>query len=164
MNFSPNGEHFSYVNTVELLNEPRGISLDSQGNIIVCDSGNKSVRYFSPDGKISRTIGLGSFQMPYDCLCHEDKIFVTDRDAHVIKVYTGVYNSHGRFLYEFGRFGTGDEELNEPTGLAVDKTGHLLLCQVIIECRFLHWMGSLSPCLVIVEESWDNLIGLRQYQ
>ena len=107
MHFSPNGEYFSTFNTAKSLNKPRGISLDSQGNIIVCDSGNKSVKSFSPDGRISRTIGLGSFQMPYDCLWHEDKIFVTDCDAHVIKVY----NSHGGFLYEFGRFGTGDEEL-----------------------------------------------------
>ena len=62
--------------------------------------------------------------MPFDCLYYEGKIFVSDRDAHAIKVY----NSNGRFLYEFGRFGTGDGEFNGPTGLAMDKTGHLLVC------------------------------------
>ena len=62
--------------------------------------------------------------MPFDCLCYEGKILVSDHDAHVIKVY----NTNGRFLYEFGRFEMGDGELNMPTGLAVDKTGHLLVC------------------------------------
>ena len=32
------------------------------------------------------------------------------------------------FLYEFGKYGTRHGEFNHPTGLAVDKTGHLLVC------------------------------------
>ncbi len=122
--FNSNGEFVSTVNKSESLKEPRGISLDSQGNIIVCDTGNKCVRLFSPEGNIFKTVGVGWLHMPFDCLCHEDKIFVSDREAHVIKVY----NNNGRFLYEFGKHGTGDGELNHPTGLAVDKTGHLLIC------------------------------------
>ncbi|KAL9968711.1 hypothetical protein ACROYT_G020829 [Oculina patagonica] len=122
--FNPNGEYVSTVNKSRPLNNPRGISLDSQGNIIVCDTGNKCVRFFSTEGNILKTIGVGWLHMPFDCLCHEDKIFVSDREAHVIKVY----NNNGRFLYEFGKRGTGDGELNHPTGLAVDKTGHLLVC------------------------------------
>lgn len=60
--------------------------------------------------------------MPLDCVCYKGKLFVSDRGAHLIMVY----NSNGRFLYEFGTHGTGDGELNYPTGLAVDKMGHLV--------------------------------------
>ena len=69
-------------------------------------------------------IGNCYFQMPLGCVCYEDKILVSDRETHVVKVYT----KNGEYLYEFGRRGTRDGELYHPTGLAVDKTGHLLVC------------------------------------
>ena len=50
---------------------------------------------------------------------------MSDYGTHLIKVYNF---SDGRFLYEFGRHGTVDVELNEPIGLAVDKKRHLLVC------------------------------------
>ena len=64
--------------------------------------------------------------MPNNSVFYKDQIFVSDRVAHLIKVY----NSNGRFLYEFGSYGSGDGELNQRTGLAVDKTGHLLVCSL----------------------------------
>lgn len=39
-----------------------------------------------------------------------------------------VYGNNGRFLYEFGSYGTRDGGLNEPAGLSVDKTRYLLVC------------------------------------
>ena len=124
--FGQNGEYISTFHNGSSLSEPRGISFDATGNLIVCDAGNKCVRFFSPDRNIFKTIGAGRLRMPFDCVCHKGKLFVSDRDAHLIKVY----NSNGRFLYEFGTHGTGDGELNHPTGLAVDKMGHLLVCSL----------------------------------
>ena len=124
--FGQNGEYISTFHNASSLNEPRGLSFDADGNLIVCDAGNKCVRFFSPNGNIFKTIGAGRLRMPFNCLCFKGKLFVSDRDAHVIKVY----NSNGRFLYEFGKHGTGDGELNHPTGLAVDKMGHLLVCSL----------------------------------
>ena len=101
------------------MNEPRslgralGISLYSQGNIIV-----------SPNGNILKTVGKGWLSLPLGCLCYEGKLFVSDFEKHVIKVY----NSKGKFLYEFGRYGTNDGDLNQSAYLAMDKTGHLLVC------------------------------------
>ena len=123
--FNPNGEYVTTLHNGESLNEPRGISLDLQGNLIVCDSGNKCVRLISPNGSILKTIGSDGLCMPFGCLCYGDKVFVSDHGDHFIKVYS--YSS-GRFLYEFGLYGTVNEELNEPTGLAMDKEGHLLVC------------------------------------
>jgi len=122
--FNQIGEYVSTLNEPGSLSEPRGIALDSEGNVIVCDGGDKCVKFFSPDGNIFRTIGKGWLSRPVGCLCYEDKIFVSDLEIHVIKVY----NSKGKFLYEFGRYGTKDGDLNQPAGLAVDKTGHLLVC------------------------------------
>ena len=124
--FGQRGEYISSFHNGNSLRKPRGISFDADGNLIVCDAGNKCVRFFSPDRNIFKTIGAGRLRMPFDCVCHKGKLFVSDRDAHLIKVY----NSNGRFLYEFGTHGTGDGELNHPTGLAVDKMGHLLICSL----------------------------------
>ena len=122
--FCPKGEYIKAVHNGETLKEPRGISLDVEGNLIVCDTGNKCVRLISPKGYIFKTIGRGRLQMPFGCLFYSGKVFVSDSHADLIKVYS----SYGRFLYEFGSCGTGDGEFNEPAGLAVDKTGHLLVC------------------------------------
>ena len=122
--FNSNGEYVSTVTNAGLLKEPRGISLDSQGNIIVCDTGNYCLKFFSPKGNILKTIEVGLLHKPFDCLFYGNKIFVSYRGTNVIKVYSG----EGTFLYKFGKYGTGDGELYHPTGLAVDKTGHLLVC------------------------------------
>ena len=122
--FNQNGEYVSTLNEPGSLSEPRGISLDSEGNVIVCDAGSKCLRIFSPNGNILTTIGKGWLSKPMGCLCYEGKIFVSDSEIHVIKVY----NSRGKFLYEFGKYGSKDGDLNEPHCLAVDKKGHLLVC------------------------------------
>ena len=124
--FDQNGAYVSTLNEPGSLMEPRGISLDSEGNVIVCDTGGKCVKIFSPNGNIIRTIGKEWLSKPMGCLCYEGKIFVSDFQKHVIKVY----NSKGKFLHEFGRYGFNDGDLNHPVGLAVDKTGHLLVCCV----------------------------------
>ena len=124
LHFNQNGEYLRTVTSDGLLKYPRGICLDSQGNLVVCDSGNKCVRFLSAEGNNFKTVGKGRIEMPFDCVCYGNKIFVSDREAHLVKVY----NSTGKFLYEFGRYGSGDGELNHPTGLAVDKTEHLLVC------------------------------------
>ena len=122
--FGSNGEYIQSVHGGELLKQPRGISLNAQGNLIVCDAENKCIRFISPEGNILKTVREGGLHMPFDCVFYEDKIFVSDLDAHVIKVF----DSTGTFLYEFGGYGTGDGKFIRPAGLAVDKTGHLLVC------------------------------------
>jgi len=139
--FRGEGNFARTVHDAKSLKEPsyRGITLDSQGNLIVCDSENQCVKLISPHGEILKTIGRG-WVMPNNCLFYKNKIFVADRDAHLIKVFS----STGRFLYEFGRYGSGDGELNKPTGLAVDKTGHLLVCSLgNNRVQVLLWMESL---------------------
>ena len=124
--FGQSGEYISTFHNGNSLRGPRGISFDADGNLIVCDAGNECVRFFSPDGNNFKTIRAGRLRMPFDCVCHNSKVFVSDRDAHLIKVY----NSNGRFLYEFRSYGPGEGKLRLPAGLAVDKMGHLLVCSL----------------------------------
>lgn len=111
------------------LKSPHGLSLDDGGNIIVADSGSKLIKIFSPEGKFIRKIGQesneeGSFTFPVHCVQCDKYFIVSDTLAHSIKVF----DLEGAFLYQFGSKGDGVEDFNHPRCLAVDKSGHLLVC------------------------------------
>ena len=152
--FNQNGEYISTLNEPKSLSEARGISLDSQGNVIVCDAGDKCVKFFSPNGKIFNTIGKGWLSRPMGCLCYHGKIFVSDFETHVIKVY----NSKGKFLHEFGRYGIKDGDLNQSVCLAVDKAGHLLVC-----CAGNHTVQVFTPDGKFVTKFGELGTGLGQF-
>lgn len=63
-------------------------------------------------------------QLPFDCTCHENNVYVSDFKGHSIKVFNDVRE----FLLEFGEEGSGNSQFKSPTGLAVDKAGNLLVC------------------------------------
>ena len=107
------------------LNRPLGLSVDSEGNIIVADPRNKLIKIFSPRGHLVRTIGCdGSLIFPFHCIQHENYLIVSDSDDHCVKVF----DREGKFLYKFGKQGTGDGEFGWPRGLSVNKVGQLFVC------------------------------------
>ena len=104
---------------------PYGLSVDSYGNIIVADSGNQLNKIFSPDGNFLTKIGeQSSFTLPVHCIQYERYLIVSDYVEHCIKVF----DKKGKFQYKFGRKGGGDGELNSPSFLPVNKSGHLVVC------------------------------------
>ena len=104
---------------------PWGLSVDSDGNIIVADSGNRLIKIFSPDGNFLTKIGeQGFFTFPFHCIQYERYLIVSDKREHCIKVF----DRKGNFQYKFGKKGGGDGELCGPGGLLVNKSGHLMVC------------------------------------
>ena len=107
------------------LSRPYSLSVDSDGNIIVADSGNRLIKIFSPDGNFLTKIGeQGLFTFPVHCIQYERYLIVSDYGEHCIKVF----DRKGNFQYKFGKKGEGDGELNSPSGLLVNKSGHLMVC------------------------------------
>ena len=107
------------------LKNPHGLSIDSDGNIIVVDKGNKLVKVFSHDGQALCHIRTkGSLIGPFHCIQHDNFLLVSDRGDHCVKVF----NREGKFLYKFGTKGDGDGEFNDPSGLSVNKAGNLMVC------------------------------------
>ena len=82
--FNSKGEYITAVHNGESFKYTRGISLDTQGNLFVRDVGNQCVQFSSPNGSILKTIGKGDLRKPVSCLCHEDKVFVSDYDAVIV--------------------------------------------------------------------------------
>ena len=77
---------------------PCGLSVDSDGNIIVADSGNRLIKIFSPDGNFLTKIGeQGSLTSPVHCIQYERYLIVSDYGEHCIKVF----DRKGNFQYKF---------------------------------------------------------------
>ena len=54
------------------LNFPWGLSVDSDGNVIVADTGKKMIKIFSSDGTFLIKIGEhGAFTFPIHCVQYE---------------------------------------------------------------------------------------------
>ena len=109
------------------LKYPTGLSIDSDGNIIVADRENK-LRSFSADGQFLYKHGTeGSFTKPFHCIQHDNYLIVSDKGDHSVKLFDRKDN----FLYKFGKKGNGDGEFNEPRCLFLNKAGHLMVCDYI---------------------------------
>ena len=111
------------------LNDPWGLSVDSDGNVIVADKGSSLIKIFSPDGKFLMKIGgQGTLKSPVHCIQYDKYLIVSDKGEHCIKVF----DRNGNFQYMFGKEGSGDGEFNAPSCMAVNKSGHLMVCD---ECN-----------------------------
>ena len=109
------------------LNEPLDLNIDSYGNIIVADTGNKVVKVFSPTGKqILQEIGGNDiFKGPCSCVSYKQYLIVSDFEEHCVKVFD---REQGIVLCKFGSVGDAEGQFNKPECLAVDKVGHLMIC------------------------------------
>ena len=120
-------ERGQFIKQITLhLTDPQNVFVRPDGHMIVCDIGDDKVKVLSPDG----TKLLQSFSGP-DCdespcfaVYHQAKFFVSYDDADCIKVF----NREGEFLYDIGSGGSGDGQLDNPTGLAIDKFDNLIVC------------------------------------
>ena len=87
LNFSGEGEYVrmfgGYGSFDSQLSYPLGLSVDSDGNIIVADAGNKAIKIFSQDGKFLMMIGGEfSFTYPVHCVQCDRYLVVSDSNEH----------------------------------------------------------------------------------
>ncbi len=108
---------------------PRGLAVDSMGNVYVADSTNASIQKFSSTGVFTLkwgTSGTGDGQLsgPWGLAVDGDNnIYVADTSNHRIQKFS----STGTFLAKFGISGSGDGQFNYPTGVAVDTAGNIYI-------------------------------------
>ena len=119
--FNPDGEYtreISYEVDKDVYRS--GITLDEQGNIIVCYNG---IHILSPEGKLLTKMSAKAFFDPFDCMYWEGKIFVSNWATNTVDVF----DCDGKLLHEIGKQGSGNAKFSRPTGLAIDKTGQLVV-------------------------------------
>ena len=119
--------HFGETGSLDRqLDGPCGLLIDSDGSILVADYRNKLIKIFSAGGQfLSKLISKeGPFTQPYHCIQHDNYLIVSDKGDHSVTCF----DRNGNFLYKFGKKGNADGELNHPSCLSMNKTGHLLVC------------------------------------
>lgn len=121
--FTISGEFTGCINN-KTLNSPFSLTIALDGCMIVCDTGDKSVKVLSPDGTemLQSFSALDCDNSPWEAVCFQDMFFVSYPTAGCVKTF----NNDGDFLYDIGNGGEG--QLSKPRGLAVDVFGNLIVC------------------------------------
>jgi tripartite motif-containing protein 71 len=101
--------------------EPGAIAADSEGNILVADTGNNRVQEFNSAGEYVRKYGSegtgnGQFKSPRGiAVDSEGRVWVTDSLNHRIQRFS----SKGAYQAQCGSLGPNDGQFSEPRGLFV---------------------------------------------
>ena len=106
---------------------PRGIALDSSGNIFAVDSGNDRVQKFNSSGVYQSQFGSygtgnGQFDRPIGIAIDDsDNIWVVDEGNDRVQKF----NSSGVYQSQFGSSGTGNLQYTSVRDIAIDSNGDL---------------------------------------
>jgi len=121
---------------------PRGVAVDSAGNVYVTDSGNQRIQKFDSSGTFLSMWGWGvdngaavfqtctsgcqagisgngdgQFNFPIGIVVDSGNVYVADPNNHRIQKF----DSSGTFLTKWGISGAGDGEFSFPIGIAADS-------------------------------------------
>ena len=126
--FSTDGESIKCIdNNLNHLKVPFSLTIACDGCMVVCDSGDNSVKVLSPEG----TELFQSFSVPdcddspWEAIFHEDKFFVSYPTACCVKAF----DKDGKFLYDIGNSNSDQGKLRKPHGLAIDTFNNLVVCE-----------------------------------
>ena len=133
------------------LNDPRGIALDSQGNLYIADSKNYVVRKVTTDGIISTIAGTGIYghsgdegpaveamlKQPFGVtLDSQGNLYIADIQDQVIRMVTtdGIISTVAGQTGVVGYSGDGgpatDAQFHNPTGVVVDNQNNLYIADM----------------------------------
>ena len=99
-----------------------GIDTDSKGRIYAAAGVENPILVFSPEGKLLDAWGKGIIKNKHAVRIYNDKVYVCDTDLHQVYEFT----TDGKLLRSFGtrgKAGTGPNEFNKPTCLAIAANG-----------------------------------------
>jgi sugar lactone lactonase YvrE len=119
-------------------NVPKGLAVDTSGNVYVADSGNNVIRKITPAGVVSTL--AGGFSSPTGVAVDTSRnVYVTNTNDHTVCKIT----SGGSVSVLAGMSGVtgsldgtgGTARFNEPLGLVLDGTGNLYVAEFIGSIR-----------------------------
>gem|GEM_PF-840478 len=109
------------------LNNPKGIAVDSSGNVWVVDAGNNRVEKFNDKGEYlskfgSEGSGNGQFYGPSGIVVDSSgNVWVVDAGNNRVEKF----NSSGSYLSQFGSEGSGNGQFYGPSGIAIGLSGNI---------------------------------------
>lgn len=110
----------------EHLDKPEGIAVDVQGNIFVADYNTSFIKKYDANYKWLLTFSEYGSAKGQNIRAefmdiYEDRLYVPDIGNHRVNVF----DLNGRSMFDFGRKGTGNGELNTPEAAKFNSKGQL---------------------------------------
>ncbi|XP_068676042.1 E3 ubiquitin-protein ligase TRIM71-like [Montipora foliosa] len=123
--FSEEGHFIKHMNDKHL-DEPRHLTIASDGRIIITDWSDKKIKVLSPDGNdLLQSFSAPDCDKSPDCaIYHQNKFFVSYFLANCVKVFDKI----GVYLHDIGCKGCNDGHFDGPVGLVIDKYNRLIVC------------------------------------
>ena len=119
----PNGELVKEFGS-DRLGRPSGLAVNNKEQLFVVEYHARRISVYSENGEFQYSFGSrgsqpGKFMCPEQiCIGQDGLVYVSDRGNNRVQVF----QQDGRFVLQFGK-----DVLNEPTGLALTKDGHIAL-------------------------------------
>ena len=115
--------------SVEILDRPWGVAVNSRDEIAVSEYGNCRISLFSSDGTYLRSFGKpgqnnGEFSFPCGIIFDKNHNILV-ADCHNPRVQ--VFDRNGNFLRKFGEQGCLDHQLNKPVCLSIDDNDDIIV-------------------------------------
>jgi len=104
--------------------KPINIEIDDEGRKYVADTGRNQVLVFDNNDRFLRAYGKRGQFRPTDVLVEGQKLYVVDIEGHRIVVLD---KDTGEELSYFGSPGSGEEDLFQPTNIAMGPNGNLYI-------------------------------------
>ena len=128
------GDSFHFVSSFCLKNIPLGVSVNSDGNIFICEGGGLKVRDKEGNEMIESTIQktIDSLHLkPFDVsIGLNDQIVVLDwsqEDSHQV----AILNKEGELMKSFGSEGSEDGQFYGSKGVDVDGEGRIIVSDTL---------------------------------
>lgn len=104
-----------------ILQHPRGVTVDNKGRIIVVECKVMRVIIFDQNGNVLQKFGCSKhLEFPNGVVVNEkQEIFISDNRAHCVKVF----NYEGVYLRQIG----GEGITNYPIGVGINPAGEILI-------------------------------------
>ena len=103
------------------MNDPAGIGLQSNGNIVVSESGNHRISVFDSMGNFIKIIGVGELQDPHHLFIDsDDNILVADSS----KIRIAIFSSQTGILLKTIQT---KEYIEDPCGITMDRDGRIVV-------------------------------------
>ncbi|XP_052813389.1 E3 ubiquitin-protein ligase TRIM71-like [Mya arenaria] len=127
--FTMKGDHVLTI--TEGIEYPRGITVNSKGQIIILDCQLRHITVHDPKtGNLIRTIGGNDGKKNkalvdpfYVTVTPQDNIIVTDTASPHLKFF----GPTGEYLTTYGQYGIGKNEILQPYGVCCDEYGYIFI-------------------------------------
>ena len=104
-------------------NEPRGVTVDSEGNILVLDTDNHRIQKFTTTGEFLTAVSTEGSPLDVAFNATNNKVYVVNCWNHRVQVL----NSDLTFSSTFGYNGSGEGQFSYPCSIAFDNSGKVYI-------------------------------------